>query len=282
MKQFWNLTFLELYKISTKPRSFIGFGAITAIILIIEFALYIDGKTYLQFITNSLEQSFVIDGNILNGNLVCFIILQTLIVQMPLLVALVTGDLISGEAASGTIRLLLTKPVSRAQILGAKYVAGSMYTFLLLLWLGILALGIGRLLFGHGDLMVLKTDELVILRDGDILWRFLGAFLIAFLSLSVIATFSLMLSCFTDNSIGPIITSMAVIILFTIIGTIEVPLFDYIKPFLFTTHMIIWRNLFDNPLPTHQIVQSLSVLVIHIIVFLSIAFYHFTKKDIQN
>lgn len=282
MKQFWNLTFLELYKISTKPRSFIGFGAITAIILIIEFALYIDGKTYLQFITNSLEQSFVIDGNILNGNLVCFIILQTLIVQMPLLVALVTGDLISGEAASGTIRLLLTKPVSRAQILGAKYVAGSMYTFLLLLWLGILALGIGRLLFGHGDLMVLKTDELVILRDGDILWRFLGAFLIAFLSLSVIATFSLMLSCFTDNSIGPIITSMAVIILFTIIGTIEVPLFDYIKPFLFTTHMIIWRNLFDNPLPTHQIIQSLSVLVIHIIVFLSIAFYHFTKKDIQN
>lgn len=282
MKQFWNLTFLELYKISTKPRSFIGFGAITAIILIIEFALYIDGKTYLQFITNALEQSFVIDGNILNGNLVCFIILQTLIVQMPLLVALVTGDLISGEAASGTIRLLLTKPVSRAQILGAKYVAGSMYTLLLLLWLGILALGIGRLLFGHGDLMVLKTDELVILRDGDILWRFLGAFLIAFLSLSVIATFSLMLSCFTDNSIGPIITSMAVIILFTIIGTIEVPLFDYIKPFLFTTHMIIWRNLFDNPLPTHQIIQSLSVLVIHIIVFLSIAFYHFTKKDIQN
>jgi ABC-2 type transport system permease protein len=282
MKQFWNLTFLELYKISTKPRSFIGFGAITAIILIIEFALYIDGKTYLQFITNALEQSFVIDGNILNGNLVCFIILQTLIVQMPLLVALVTGDLISGEAASGTIRLLLTKPVSRSQILGAKYVAGSMYTFLLLLWLGILALGIGRLLFGHGDLMVLKTDELVILRDGDILWRFLGAFLIAFLSLSVIATFSLMLSCFTDNSIGPIITSMAVIILFTIIGTIEVPLFDYIKPFLFTTHMIIWRNLFDNPLPIHQIVQSLFVLVIHVIVFLSIAFYHFTKKDIQN
>ena len=180
MKQFWNLITLELYKISTKPRSFIGFGAITVIILLIEFALYIDGKTYLQFITNSLEQSFVIDGNILNGNLVCFIILQTLIVQMPLLVALVTGDLISGEAASGTIRLLLTKPVSRAQILGAKYMAGSIYTFLLIFWLGVLALGVGRLVFGHGDLMILKSDELVILRDIDILWRFIGAFFISF------------------------------------------------------------------------------------------------------
>ena len=282
MKQFWNLTSIELYKISTKPRSFIGFWAITVIILLIELALYIDGKTYLQFITNSLEQSFVIDGNILNGNLVCFIILQTLIVQMPLLVALVTGDLISGEAASGTIRLLLTKPVSRAQILASKYMAGSIYTFLLIFWLGILALGIGRLVFGQGDLMVLKSDELVILRDSDILWRFGAAFLVAFLSLSVVATFSLMLSCFTDNSIGPIIASMAIIILFTIIGTMDVPLFDYIKPFLFTTHMIIWRNFFDNPLPKEQIVVSLSVLVAHIVVFLSIAFYHFTKKDIQN
>jgi ABC-2 type transport system permease protein len=205
-----------------------------------------------------------------------------LIVQMPLMIALVTGDLISGEAAGGTIRLLLTKPVSRANILMAKYLAGSIYTFLLILWLGVLALGVGRLIFGHGDLMVLKSEELVILRDGDILWRFMGAFVIAFLSLNVVATFSLMLSCFTDNSIGPIITSMSVIILFTIIGTIDIPFFDQMKPFLFTTHMIIWRNLFDNPLPKTQIYTSLAVLAGHIMLFLSIAFYHFTRKDIHN
>ncbi len=282
MKALFQMTPVELFKIITKPRSYIGFLAITVIVLLIEFAFYIDGKTYLQFIVQTLEQSFTIQGNILNGNLICFIILQMLIVQMPLMVALVTGDLISGEAAGGTIRLLLTKPVSRANILMAKYLAGSIYTFLLILWLGVLALGGGYLIFGHGDLMVLKSEELVILRDGDILWRFLGAFVIAFLSLNVIATFSLMLSCFTDNSIGPIITSMSVIILFTIIGTIDIPFFDQLKPFLFTTHMIIWRNLFDNPLPKSQIITSIAVLVGHNILFLSIAFYHFTRKDIQN
>jgi ABC-2 type transport system permease protein len=278
----FNLIGIELFKITTKPRSYLGFLAITLIILLIQFAFYMDGKQYLDFIFQSLQNSFQIEGNIMNGSLICFIILQMLIVQMPLLVALVTGDLVSGEAASGTIRMLLSKPYSRAQILWAKYIAGSIYTFALIAWLGLLALGLGLLIFGRGDLVVLKSDELVILRADDVLWRFIAAFFVAFLSLSVVSTFSLMLSCFTDNSITPIVASMSVIIIFTIIGTLDVPLFDMIKPMLFTTHMIIWRNLFDNPLPTDQIIKSLLVLVLHIVVFLSIAFRHFTRKDIQN
>lgn len=277
-----NLIGIELYKIVTKPRSYMGFLAITVIILLIQFAFFIDGKQYLDFVFQQLQNSLQIEGNVLNGSLICFIILQMLIVQMPLLVALVTGDLVSGEAASGTIRLLLSKPYSRAQILWAKFIAGSAYTFSLTLWLGLLALGLGLLLFGNGDLVVLKSEELVIIRSDDVLWRFIGAFFVAFLSLSVITSFSLMLSCFTDNSITPIVASMSVIIIFTIIGTLEVPLFDKIKPLLFTTHMIIWRNLFDNPLPVNQIILSLSVLTAHIVVFMSLAFWHFTRKDIQN
>lgn len=278
----FNLIGIELFKIVTKPRSYLGFLAITLIIALIQFAFYVDGKQYLDFIFQSLQNSFEIEGNVLNGSLICFIILQMLIVQMPLLVALVTGDLVSGEASSGTIRMLLSKPYSRSQILGAKYIAGSIYTFALIAWLGLLALGLGLMLFGNGDLVVLKSDELVILRADDVLWRFMAAFFVAFLSLSVVTTFSLMLSCFTDNSITPIVASMSVIIIFTIIGTLDVPVFDTIKPALFTTHMIIWRNFFDNPLPTSQIVTSLTVLAAHIVVFLSVAFWHFNKKDIQN
>ncbi len=273
---------IELFKIATKPRSYIGFAAITVIVLLIELALWLDGRSYLEFILQALEQSFQVQGNLLNGNLVSFIILQTLIVQMPLLVALIAGDLVSGEAASGTIRLLLTQPHSRASILWAKYFATSIYVFLLIFWLGLLALGGGFLLFGAGDLVVLKSDELIILKAADTLWRFMAAFGIAFLSLSVVATFSLMLSCYTDNSIGPIIASMAVIILFTIIGTLEVPLFDQIKPFLFTTHMIVWRSMFDQPLDWGAILRSMWILVFHIALFLGVSFFHFTKKDIQN
>ncbi|HRH65827.1 MAG TPA: ABC transporter permease subunit [Bacteroidia bacterium] len=276
------LTWLEIQKIAIRPRSYIGFVAITLVIFLIQLAMWIDGTSYIGFVTQNIEQTFLFEGKILNGNLICFIILQTLIIQIPLLIALVTGDLISGEAATGTIRLLLTRPVNRTTILLSKYIAGSVYTLLMLVWLGILALFVSLLVFGPGDLIVLKTDEVIILQSADVMWRFLTALALAFLALSLVGALSLMLSCFTENSIGPIIITMAIIILFTIVGTMEVPLFDRVKPFLFTTHMIVWRNLFEDPLPMEQIRMSVYALVGHIVVFLGISIVYFKKKDILS
>ncbi|MBM3161451.1 MAG: ABC transporter permease subunit [Bacteroidetes bacterium] len=65
----------------------------------------------------------------MNGNLIAFIILQMLIVHIPLLVALVTGDLISGEANMGTIRMLASKPISLAHIVLSKFLAGVIHYF---------------------------------------------------------------------------------------------------------------------------------------------------------
>lgn len=273
---------VELLKIAAKPRSYIGFIAIAVIVSLIHLAMYMDGMNYISFITTPVQAAFSLEGKILNGNLVCFIILQTLIIQIPLLVALVTGDLISGEAAMGTIRLVATRPVSRTGLLMSKFIAGAAYVFVLLLWLGILALAVGLWLFGPGDLIVLKSEELTIIQGDDTLWRFFAALGIAFLSLMVVATFSMLLSCFAENSIGPIISTMAVIILFTIIGTMDIPLFDKIKPFLFTTHMVVWRNMFDQVLDTEQLVTSISILVLHIVLFLSVSWCIFRKKDILS
>lgn len=279
---FWKSTYNEFIKIAAKPRSYIGLAAITALVSVILFAMKVDGLAYISFITASFEQTLSFQGNVLNGNLMAFIILQTLIIQIPLLVALVTGDLVSGEADMGSLRMLATKPISRTKLLMSKFVAGNAYTLVILVWLGIMALGLGRMLFGTGDMMVLKSDGLVILQSTDVFWRFLSGFVIAYLALVTIATLSITLSCFTDNSIGPIVTTMAIIILFTIIGSLDVPVFDAIRPFLFTTHMASWRSFFDDPIPTQDIINSVVVLVIHIIALLAIALFKFNKKDILS
>ena len=279
---FWKSTLNEFIKIIAKPRSYIGMGAITLLIGIILFAMKMDGLSYISFITAPFEQSLSFEGKVLNGNLMAFIILQMLIIHVPLLVALVTGDLVSGEAAMGTIRILLTKPVPRTRILLSKYLAGCAYTLIILLWMGLLALGVGKLMFGSGDLMVLKSDGLTILPENDTLWRFLCGFLVAFLALVTVATLSLTFSCFSENSIGPIVSTMAVIILFTIIGTMDVSIFENIKPWLFTTHMAAWRSFFEQPLPSQQIFQSVIVLSLHIVVLLSVALYRFNSKDILS
>jgi ABC-2 type transport system permease protein len=279
---FFNSVYNEFLKIAAKPRSYIGLGAITLIIGVILFAMRVDGMTYISFITAPFEQSLSFEGDILNGNLMAFIILQMLIIHIPLLVAFVTGDLISGEGAMGTIRILLTKPISRTQVLLSKYVAGCLYTLVVLLWMAIMAVFVGKIMFGSGDLMVLKSDGLTIIQAQDVGWRFLCGFSVAYLALIMIATLSLTFSCFSDNSIGPIVSTMGMIILFTIIGTLDVPVFARIQPFLFTTHMAAWRCYFEDPVPYDQIKNSILVLLAHIVGLLSIALYKFNKKDILS
>ncbi len=270
----------EVIKIALKPRSYLGLAAITVLVGVILFALKSDGMSIISFVTSSFEQTLSFEGNVLNGNLVAFIILQMLIVQIPLLVALVTGDLVSGEAAMGTIRMLLTQPISRTQLLLSKFIAGGIYTLMVIVWLGFMSVIMGKLLFGAGDLMVLNSDGLVIIQEADVNWRYLGGFLVAFLALFTVSSLSICLSCFTDNSIGPIVTTMAIILLFTIIGTLDVHVFDSIRPFLLTTHMASWRSFFEDPLPIQEIKNSILILCIHNVVLIGISVYVFNKKDI--
>jgi len=156
----------------------------------------------ISFVTSSFEQTLRFEGKVLNGNLVAFIILQMLIVHIPLLVALVTGDLISGEAAMGTLRMLVSRPISRSQLLLSKFLAGGIYTLLIVCWLGILAVIVGRFLFGPGDLMVLNSDGLIILQEQDVMWRYAGGFCVAFLALLTISSLSICLSCFRIIQLG--------------------------------------------------------------------------------
>lgn len=278
----WQLTKIELFKIFKKPRTYIAFGAIAAIIFLVQFAFYVDGDTYMSFMLSSIENSFSIEGNQLNGYLIFFIILQTLLVHVPLLVALVAGDMVAGEANMGTLRLLITKPVSRTSLLISKFFAASIYSVLLLTFMAILGLLFSIMIFGTGDLIILKSDKLLIIDHGDILWRYVAAYGFAALSMITVASLSFLFSVFAENSIGPIIAAMSVIIVFTILTTMDIPLFNHIKPYLFTNHMLNWKGFFDRPVDSREVLKSALVLLGHIVFFVSLAIYTFRRKDILS
>ena len=217
----WTLLRIELFKVFRRPRTYISFLAIAAIVILIQLAFYSDGEEYVFFMLQSISDTFTIEGKILNGYLICFIILQTLLVHVPLLIALVGGDMIAGEANMGTLRLLLTKPISRGSVIASKFLATCIYTLALLIWMAILSLVVSVLLFGVGDLMIFKSEEIVILTSDSVLWRYFAAFAFAALAMITVASLSLFLSLFADNSIGPIVATMSFIILLTILTKTE-------------------------------------------------------------
>jgi ABC-2 type transport system permease protein len=276
------LIHIELMKVFRKPRTYISFIAIASIVLLIQLALYLDGETYVQFMLQTIGQSMQVEGVVLHGYFVCFLILQTLLIHVPLLIALVGGDTVAGEANLGTLRLLITRPVSRSRLLLAKFTATLVYTLLLLLWMAVLSLLFSVFLFSTGDLMIFKSDEIVILKENDILWRYAAAFCFAALAMSTVAALSFLLSVFADNSIGPIVTTMSIIIVCTILSTMDFPLFTAMKPYLFTSHILGWKGFFDDPVYYPSVLWSALFLFLHIVVFIGTALWYFRKKDILS
>lgn len=278
----WKLLRIELFKIFKRPRTYIAFAAIACIIFLIQLALYADGEAYLQFALQSLRENFDIGGKILNGYLVCYFILQTLLIHVPLLIALVAGDIIAGEANMGTLRLLMIKPISRTHFMLSKFFASVIYTLLLLVFMAILSLAISIAVFGTSDLIIMKSEMIVILDKSDVLWRYFGAFGFAALSMTTVASLAFLLSVFAENSIGPIVATMSIIIVFTILTTMDIPFFNATKPFLFTNHMLNWKGFFEDPVDYGEVLKSAIALLIHILFFVSLAILSFNRKDILS
>ncbi|MET0300636.1 MAG: ABC transporter permease subunit [Flavitalea sp.] len=278
----WTLLQIELFKIFKRPRTYISFAAIAAIVLLIQLAFYADGETYVQFMLQNLNGSFEVDGKILNGYLICFVILQTLLIHVPLLIALVGGDMIAGEANIGTLRLLISKPISRQGLLMSKFLATMIYTLMLLVWMAILSLVLSIVIFGTSDLMIFKSTQIYILDKSDIMWRYFAAFGFAAIAMTTVAALSFLLSLFAENSIGPIVTTMSVVILFTILTTMDLPLFNALKPFLFTSHMLGWKGFFDDPVNYPSVLKSAGILLLHIVGFVGAAIVIFKRKDVLS
>jgi ABC-2 type transport system permease protein len=278
----WQLTRIELFKIFRKPRTYIAFGAIASIVALIQLALYVDGEEYLSFVMQSFNETFVVEGKKLNGYFVCYTILQTLLIHVPLLIALVAGDMIAGEANMGTLRLLVTKPVTRTQLLLGKFLATTIYTLALLTFMALLSLFGSMLLFGVSDLIVFKSDMFILLEQDDVFWRYLCAFGFAALAMTTVASLAFFLSVFAENSIGPIIAAMSIIVVLTILISMDIAFFNHLRPYLFINHMLNWKGFFDKPVDYGEVLKSALVLLAHIIFFVSLTIFIFRKKDILS
>ena len=274
---------LEWIKTFGKLRTYIGFAAICGLLPLIFIGLNLDKGHFLMRTPGYeiLQQNFFMVGNLLNGFFVSQLVMYFLMVHIPFFIVLVAGDLVAGEATAGTLRMILVRPPSRSRILLAKVAIGFIYTMLLVLCLAVLSLGLGTILFGTGDLLV-RTEGLLILPKDAALFRFMIAYPLAMIGMCVIASLAILLSVLVENAIGPIVGSMAVVVVCLIISETPISLFDKISPYLFTTHTKVWQMAFLDPLPVIPIIFSIAFLLVYMVLFLGSAFIIFNRRDILS
>src|SRR5881394_2164126 len=136
----------ELWKLFGKKRTYIGFGAF----------LLAQNATLLFFqmgpVKRSMERLLAGNGYLAQEyisalTVALFMILPQIVMLMPLYATLVGGDLVAKEAEDGTLRMILSRPISRFNLLLSKWLAGILFSILLVVALGAMALCFARLWF---------------------------------------------------------------------------------------------------------------------------------------
>jgi ABC-2 type transport system permease protein len=87
---------------------------------------------------------------------------------------------------------------------------------------------------------------------------------------------------------------MSIVIVFTVLNTLNLPIFNLVKPYLFTSHMLGWKGFFDVKVNANNeqiigsienlpaVTKSASILLIHIIGFWWASIAVFRRKDIMS
>ena len=276
----WRLYVNEIIKAFSKWRTYIGFGAIGAGVILAMWGFSVGGSSIQRDLLRSLGDEFITTGNLANGMWASYLLMNTLFIHIPFLITLMAGDVVAGEGTAGTFRIYLTRPVSRARVLTSKLLAAATYSAALIAWLGILSLGLGNWWLGVGDVFLVDKQGILILPWDLALGRFVLAYLFAFYTMLTVTALTFLFSVMVTNAIGPIVGTMAIIIVSGLLTIIQLDAFAWFQKHLFTTHFVLWQYAFRDPIPWDQVLDSVIHLGAYSAIFVVLAFVLFRRKDV--
>ncbi len=196
---------------------------------------------------------------------------------LPLVVGVLSGDSIAGEAGLGTLRYLLTVPVSRTRLLAVKTLGMASATVLTVLLVSVVALITGGALFGVHALVLLSGDTVGI---GNALLRTLGVVVYVSVALFALAAAGLLVSTLTENSIAAMATTVSVAVLSAVLDA--VPQLSAIHGYLLTDHWLGFGELLRTSVSYSDLVRWTLLHLAYAAVFLSLAWSRITTKDITS
>ena len=249
----------ELWKLFGKKRTYIGFGAFllaqTAMLLAFKYTRWQKDFERLLSGNGYLATEFI---SVLTVSLVMLI--PQIMLLMPLYVSLVGGDLVAKEAEDGTLRMILSRPISRLRLLFVKWIAGIIFAMVLVLMLGLTALGFASLLFPWQGMFVFAPGQNVfnVLSAHEGLIRFACSHLFLAVNASVMVSVAFMFSCFNMKPAAA--TILALSFLFVNMVMENLPFFDRYENWFITHHFKCWLLIFRDPAPWAQICQSEIIL----------------------
>jgi len=273
---------VELVKLLRRPRTWVTLGLLCALPVVVAAFVAVRhlapapgrGPAFLSAVLN-------------NGSLYPAAAMAMVVpIFLPIAVAVLAGDSVAGEAAGGTLRYLLARPVGRTRLLVAKLVALTVFVLVALAAVVATSYAAGVLLLGTAPPAALGEPGGVTSLSGppltpmQLTLRVLGT--VGFITVSMlgVAAIALFLSTLTDSALGAALGALAVVITSDVLITLDAA--NAVQPYLPTRYWLAWVDFFRDPIFWRDIDRGLAVQGVYVGLLLAASWANFMTKDIKS
>jgi ABC-2 type transport system permease protein len=213
-----------------------------------------------------------------NGVFLTFVALSLLLILvLPVVVGVVSGDSIAGEAGYGTLRYLLAVPAGRTRLLAVKYATVVVWAVAATFTVSVIALVVGVALFGAGPVTLLSGTT-VSLADGLVHVLLVTLYVCA--AMAAFGAIALAISTFTEHAIGAIAAAMMIVVASEVVDNI--PQFSPVAPYIPTHWWLSFDSLLRSPIDTTTLWHGLLSFAVYAVLFISIAWARITSADVTS
>jgi ABC-2 type transport system permease protein len=266
----------DLYLIFRQKQTYYGLAAILIIELFIVAAAWFQGNEIIDILLDNLAKNFFIEGNLVNGNLVMYIVLNSLWFNLPLIIMIIVSGFLTNEYKDRTIQTVMLQSVKKLDYITAKYTAGMAFTLFVILFLFLTASALAYGLFGQGDLITYLNSLNFIGSDealARIVWSFaIGAVLLVFYSIASI-TFAVI---FREITVTWIACALFLILCNLLLKMDLGVLNSWFLPKLIDG----WQYFFYFEIPWSKVLINQLFMLGYITLFMTVGVGAFIKKDI--
>lgn len=268
----------ELLKLLKQSKTYYALGSIMVIETLILITAYFQGSTILDLLLDNLKQSFYFEGTLLNGNLIMYIVLNSLWFNVPLILMIVTSGIVTDEYKDGTMQTVMLQAVDKWKFITAKYIIAVLFTLLVVGFMMLTTFILSYSIFGSGDLVV-YINTLNFFEAEDAFHRICWAFASGALTMVFYCVASLTLAIFIKEAAKTWIAAALFLIITTLLLKVDFVI-PVINSYFFPKLIDTWQQLFNYQLDWNQIFINNTILIFYTLAFAAAGVYVFHKKDI--
>ncbi|ETN95902.1 ABC-2 type transport system permease protein [Zhouia amylolytica] len=273
------LIYAEFYKLFKQAKTYYALAALFVIEAIVMFSAYYQGSTIIDVLLDNLKESFYFEGDLLNGNLLIYLILNTLWFHLPLILMIIVSGTLTSEYKDRTLQAVMMQPVSKVKFLLSKYVVATLFTVLVVLVLAITSFCLSYLIFGSGDLIV-YLDTLNFFENKDAFNRLIWAFIVGMFSMVFFSLASLTLAVFFKEATKTWIISVFFLILCNLLLKVDFGN-NWFNDVFFVKLNDTWQYLFYYEIDWKKISINVFLLIVYSTIFTILGINYFKKTDIE-